>query len=291
MSSYADYEFINKKYDLVRLPFGADLELGAIHVELRTVPSEWHLLDLGCGTGNYAKYYLDYGVGKVSLLDGTEGMLQKAKEKLKPYVDAGRVGSLMQGLLPDIPFPDNEFDVVTINCVVHHLDVPTEQPTGFPNVCRTLHEVHRVLKPGGVVTILTVSQDQSVVDWVDSLLPQRVLKMYKSIMPPIPKLESMLYDAGFKSVGWVTPHHERFSHDSVHNDVGRILDRGTREGYNSAWAMVTDEEMTEVEKRVKQMQKDGSLEQHIRKQEKECQRIGVATVMTANRSKIQLNSN
>jgi ubiquinone/menaquinone biosynthesis C-methylase UbiE len=44
----------------------------------------------------------------------------------------------------DLPFPDNSFDRVVVTCVLHHVDSPL----------RAVHELRRVAKPGGVITIL-----------------------------------------------------------------------------------------------------------------------------------------
>ena len=40
------------------------------------------LLEAGCGTGNYSLGLLENGIGSVTMIDGSKGMLQKAEEKV-----------------------------------------------------------------------------------------------------------------------------------------------------------------------------------------------------------------
>ena len=75
------------------------------------------VLDAGCGTGNYSVSLSKFGVRNISMIDASNGMLSKAKEKidamnLSDYVD------VKQAFLPKIPFADNTFDVVMINQVI-----------------------------------------------------------------------------------------------------------------------------------------------------------------------------
>ena len=75
------------------------------------------MCDIGCGTGNYAVALLKQGVGKVSLMDANEDMLQKAKEKINDMHKMKSVDALVTSVLPEIPFDDNSFDACIINMV------------------------------------------------------------------------------------------------------------------------------------------------------------------------------
>ena len=72
------------------------------------------VLDAGCGTGNYALGLLDAGLGHITMMDGSDGMLNAARAKMANYKDNTeyRLGSL-----PQLPFADESFDVVMFNQV------------------------------------------------------------------------------------------------------------------------------------------------------------------------------
>lgn len=74
-------------------------------------------MDAGCGTGNYAKALIEYGVGNVTLLDASSGMLEKARVKLADEIKSGKVKDVVEATMPPIPFPDGTFDAVMFNLV------------------------------------------------------------------------------------------------------------------------------------------------------------------------------
>ena len=78
------------------------------------------MLEAGCGTGNYSLGFLQSGIGKLTMMDASEGMLQRAREKVGNYGNAVREVICHQ--LPTIPYPDESFDVVALIQVLHHLD-------------------------------------------------------------------------------------------------------------------------------------------------------------------------
>jgi ubiquinone/menaquinone biosynthesis C-methylase UbiE len=105
-----------------------------------------------CGVGKDKKV-LDIGVGKgvtpcrlaeeygcdVAGIDYSERMLERARKRVDEKGLAGKV-SLERGDAHRLPFSDDAFDIVIIECVTTILDKR-----------RAFSEVFRVLKPGGVV--------------------------------------------------------------------------------------------------------------------------------------------
>ena len=77
-------------------------------------------MDAGCGTGNYSKVMLEAGVGKVHMIDGSEGMLNQSKTKLHKYIESKKILDIKKHFLPTLPFEDNMFDVVMFMQVVLH---------------------------------------------------------------------------------------------------------------------------------------------------------------------------
>ena len=102
--------------------------------------SEPFVLDFATGTGRLSYVLLSRVEfnGRLIALDLSQGMLEQAASKLKPYLD--RVELLRHQSLP-LPFPDAAFDVV---CALEVLEL-------FSNMEEPLHEFNRVLRPGGVL--------------------------------------------------------------------------------------------------------------------------------------------
>ncbi|MGR3872036.1 methyltransferase domain-containing protein [Streptomyces graminifolii] len=92
-----------------------------------------YVLDVGTGTGTAALAALARGA-RVSAVDADAGMAVVARAT---GVDA-RVAAL-----PQLPFPDDEFDAVVGNFVINHV--------GRPRAALT--ELRRVLKPGGRIAL------------------------------------------------------------------------------------------------------------------------------------------
>ena len=72
------------------------------------------VLDAGCGTGNYALGLLDAGLGHITMMDGSDGMLKTAHMKTANYQS---IAEYRLARLPQLPFPDESFDVVMFNQV------------------------------------------------------------------------------------------------------------------------------------------------------------------------------
>jgi len=98
------------------------------------------ILDLGCGTGTFTVMVKSrYPTARVTGLDGDPNILDLARRKTK----AARVDVVLdEGMSDSMPYSTDEFDTVFSSLFFHHLR-PEEK-------LRTMKEVYRVLKPGGV---------------------------------------------------------------------------------------------------------------------------------------------
>jgi len=83
---------------------------------LRPWPGE-RLLDVGCGSGMYLEVFLKAGVS-VSGLDPSPAMLDRARRRL------GHRADLFPGRAEDLPFEDNEYDVVSLITCLEFVDDP-----------------------------------------------------------------------------------------------------------------------------------------------------------------------
>jgi SAM-dependent methyltransferase len=98
------------------------------------ISPEMYVLELGCGTGYYTKELLQTGA-RICAIDISPDLLAIARRN----IHTERV-SFVQENAYSMGFKDNTFDTVVGSSVLHHLDID-----------KAMHEVFRVLKPGGQI--------------------------------------------------------------------------------------------------------------------------------------------
>jgi len=99
------------------------------------------VVDLGCGTGEYALWYATHGARQVTGVDLSEGSLARAREQADRH-GVRNVSFLKQDVLA-LDLPDGAFDYAYSAGALHH--------TGDP--FRGFQEMVRVTRPGGVVIV------------------------------------------------------------------------------------------------------------------------------------------
>ena len=122
------------------------------------------VLDAACGTGDLALAGLKAGAGRVTGLDFSEQMLERARRKAPPRTD---VLEWVQGDLLALPFADETFDAATVGFGVRNV---ADLELG-------LRELRRVVRPGGRLAILEITQPRGALKpfyslWFDRVVPQ-----------------------------------------------------------------------------------------------------------------------
>ena len=117
------------------------------------------VLDVCCGTGDLAVAAARAGGGRVTGLDFSERMLERARRKAPEL-------AWVQGDALAMPFDDGSFDSVTIGFGLRNLE----------DEGRGLAELRRVLVPGGRVGVLEITRPKGVLvpfyrAWFDGLVP------------------------------------------------------------------------------------------------------------------------
>ena len=110
------------------------------------------VLEIGAGMGTDLAQFAIAG-SIVTDLDLSSGHLRHAQENFQLR---GLSGTFRHGDGEFLPFPENSFDVVYSNGVIHHT----------PNTQQMVSEIHRVLKPGGKAIIM-VYRENSIQYWRD----------------------------------------------------------------------------------------------------------------------------
>jgi demethylmenaquinone methyltransferase/2-methoxy-6-polyprenyl-1,4-benzoquinol methylase len=144
MSIFSLFSKIATSYDLANrvLSLGMDLRWRRFLVREthNFKPDARRILDLACGTGDVvkeAKKVFPQGVIYIGL-DPCGEMLNVARKRLDREIP------LVRGLAENLPFKRGIFDVVFISFGLRN----------FSNRKQALGEIYRILKPGGVVSVL-----------------------------------------------------------------------------------------------------------------------------------------
>lgn len=103
-------------------------EKGLILELLKPLQGE-RLLDVGCGTGEHLLFFRDRGCN-VTGIDPSPFMLEVAQQKL------GHTAALQTGNAEDLPFSDNEFDIVSLIFSLEFTDDPEGAIREAIRVCR-----------------------------------------------------------------------------------------------------------------------------------------------------------
>ena len=158
------------------------------------------VLDACCGTGDLALACRRAG-GRVTGLDFSERMLERARAK------SGAV-EWVRGDVLDLPFEDGSFDAVTVGFGVRNV----------ADLDRALGEFRRVLRPGGALACLEITQPQGVAApffrlWFDRLVPAlghilpggaayAYLPASVRRFPGPRELAEICANAGFRQIRW-----------------------------------------------------------------------------------------
>lgn len=113
-----------------------------------TTPHAVHLLDVGCGGGNYSLKLLQRMPGlNVTLVDLSQAMLDLAVQRICPKT-TGSVAALHSDIR-EADLGKERFDIVLASAVLHHLRTDDEWRTIF-------QKLHDALKPRGSLWIFDI---------------------------------------------------------------------------------------------------------------------------------------
>lgn len=136
------FDRIGLQWDSLREEcFGPSFHLEAF---IALLPAEWTVADLGTGTG-YLLPLLGRHFAKVIGIDNSRPMLELARKRADETGVSEHI-ELKEGDLENLPVEDAAVDLAVAVLMLHHL----------PDVEAALHEVRRILKPGGKLLVVEI---------------------------------------------------------------------------------------------------------------------------------------
>ncbi len=126
----------------------------------RIVPQAEHLLDVGCGAGNYTlKMLSKIPDMNCTLVDLSRPMLDKAFERVS--ANTAKEVHVVQADIREAGLAENHFDIILAGAVLHHLRDDNDWETTF-------RKLFSLLKPGGCLMIsdLLTQDTPAVTDYV-----------------------------------------------------------------------------------------------------------------------------
>ncbi|MEG1229398.1 MAG: class I SAM-dependent methyltransferase, partial [Flavobacterium sp.] len=123
----------------------------------RIVSNATHVLDIGCGAGNYTLMMLSKVPNlNCTLVDLSLPMLDKAFERVSAETK-GKV-EIKQGDIREVDLKENSFDIILAGAVLHHLRDDQDWETTFA-------KIFKLLKPGGCFMISDlITQDTELLN-------------------------------------------------------------------------------------------------------------------------------
>lgn len=107
-----------------------------------------HVLDIACGTGDFAIALAQAGVPRVTGVDISEGMLEVGRRKV---ADLGLDIEMHVDDSESLSMASDTLDAISVAFGVRN----------FEHLQQGLNEMHRVLRPGGMVCVLELSVPQN----------------------------------------------------------------------------------------------------------------------------------
>jgi len=148
MTLLRDYSNQARTYDETRA--ASPSVLGPLREALAGAPGR-RLVDIGGGTGNYARALRDEGWDPV-VVDREPGMLAHA---------AGKGLDTVVGDAQRLPLAGASFDAAMLVSMLHHVEDPAA----------ALAEAQRVLRPGGHLALMVFTREDTEESWLSDYFP------------------------------------------------------------------------------------------------------------------------
>jgi ubiquinone/menaquinone biosynthesis C-methylase UbiE len=177
-----------QSYDkyMKRITLGREDALRKMTVNLAQVKPGDCVLEVGCATGSLSLAAKQQAgpTGRVFGIDIIPGMIEVSRDKA---LKAGLEVTFQTGNIEDIPFPDENFDVVMCSFMIFHMSERVRN--------KGIEEIYRVLKPQGRLMVLDIALPTKPVS-------RRILKFILGFMlkHDLEELRSEMESSGFSQI-------------------------------------------------------------------------------------------
>jgi demethylmenaquinone methyltransferase/2-methoxy-6-polyprenyl-1,4-benzoquinol methylase len=160
------FDRIAPVYDVMNrvMTVGLDIRWRRLAAQAAVRPGD-RVLDAACGTGDLAIADQKAGASRVTGLDFSEKMLERARRKAQL--------EWVQGDMLALPFAAETFDSATVGFGVRNV----------ADLELALRELRRVLKPGGRLAILEITQPRGPLRPFFSLWFDRIVPLLGRVLP------------------------------------------------------------------------------------------------------------
>ncbi|BAZ87459.1 class I SAM-dependent methyltransferase [Dolichospermum compactum] len=134
---------------LAAVTVGGEPRFRQLALQNLKLQSDTQILDLCCGSGQVTRFLVNFSEN-VTGLDASPLSIKRCQENVPN-------ATYIKAFAEDMPFADNLFDVVHTSAALHEMQ--SEQ------LRKIIKEVYRVLKPGGVFTLVDFHPPTNPIFW------------------------------------------------------------------------------------------------------------------------------
>jgi len=190
-------------------------------VKLVDLAASQRVLDIGCGTGGFARAIAQRIRADVIGVDVATQLLRYAAAQ-SPALPIRWV----VGRAEDLPLTDQSVDRVLLSLVLHQID----------HRQRAIQEVYRVLRLGGRLLVRTVAPEVALQAWVPFRFFPKVAQIEAARLPAIDAILTMCRQAGFQEL------HTRTVCRNATVDLHKVT-ADLRHRKRPSYQLLTDEEL------------------------------------------------
>ena len=134
---------------LAAMTVGGEPRFRQLALQNLKLQSDTQILDLCCGSGQVTRFLVNFSEN-VTGLDASPLSIQRAQKNVPN-------ATYIKAFAENMPFADNLFDVVHTSAALHEMQSEQLQ--------KIIKEVYRVLKPGGVFTLVDFHSPTNPIFW------------------------------------------------------------------------------------------------------------------------------